>query len=140
MRHPTASLARGGTLNPPDDFVAIIRIFSEDQGGRKTPAFNGIRWDFAYASDEGSNQLYMIWPDFFFPSGDSLPTDSPLPIDTDLPARMTVVVDEMREHVHRARIVPGVTFYCHEGPQRVAIGRVSRITGLHAARPQTGTL
>jgi hypothetical protein len=117
-----------------DDFEAVIRVFSETEGGRKTPPFNGIRWDFSYVSDEGSNQLYMIWPDFFSSSGDSLPTDSPLPIGIELSARMTVVAEEMREHVHRGRIVPGLEFYCHEGSKRVAIGRVTRITGLHDIR------
>jgi hypothetical protein len=34
-----------------DDFEAIIRIFRPDEGGRQTPAFNGIRWDFAYVDD-----------------------------------------------------------------------------------------
>ncbi|GAB2801186.1 hypothetical protein [Dyella kyungheensis] len=121
-----------------DDFEAAIRIFSEAEGGRKTPPYNGIRWDFSYASDEDSNQLYMIWPDFFSPSGDSLAKDSPLPIGVELSARMTVVNDEMRAEVHRARIVPGLEFYCHEGPKRVAVGRVTRITGLHDVRTRRG--
>lgn len=118
----------------PDDFEATIRTLTEAEGGRKTPPFNGIRWDFSYASDDSSDQLYMIWPDFYGPSGDSLPTDSPLPLGVELHARMTVVVDEMREQVHRSRIRPGVEFYCHEGPHRVAVGRVTRVTGLPIAR------
>ena len=76
----------------------------------------------------------MIWPDFYSPSGDSLPADVALPSGVELAARMTVVVDEMREQVHRRRIAPGVGFYCHEGSKKVAIGRVTRITGLHDAR------
>ncbi|SEL54965.1 hypothetical protein SAMN05428989_1900 [Pseudoxanthomonas sp. GM95] len=118
-----------------DDFEASIRILTEAEGGRKTSPFNGIRWDFAYADDPASRQLYMIWPDFHGPSGDSFPKDMPLPLSTELFARMTVLVDEMREEVHRARIKPGVTFYCHEGSKRVAIGRVTRITGLFLDRP-----
>jgi hypothetical protein len=121
----------------PDDFEAVIRIFSEAEGGRTTPPFNGIRWDFAYASDGVVNQIYMIWPDFFALSGDSLPTDAPLPIGVDLSARMTIVVDEMRDQLHRARIEPGVEFYCHEGSKRVAIGWVTRVTGLHEVRRGT---
>lgn len=118
----------------PDDFEAIIRIFTEAEGGRKTPAFNGIRWDFSYAADDAADQLYMIWPDFLSASGNSLPKDQSLPLSTELSTRMTIVVDEMREQVHRARIKPGVEFYCHEGPKKVAIGRVTRITGLHEDR------
>ena len=117
-----------------DDFEATIRILTESEGGRKTSPFNGIRWDFSYASDNSLEQLYMIWPDFYGPNGDSLPIDSPLPLGVELPVRMIIVVDEMREETHRARIKPGVEFYCHEGPKRVAVGRVTRITGLHNAR------
>ncbi|GFZ89608.1 hypothetical protein GCM10011408_05750 [Dyella caseinilytica] len=80
----------------------------------------------------------MIWPDFFSSTGDTLPTDSPLPIGMDLSARMTIVVDEMREQIHRARIAPGVEFYCHEGSKRVAIGRITRVTGLHDTRSRKG--
>ena len=118
----------------PDDFEATIRILTEAEGGRKTSPFNGIRWDFSYVADNATDQLYMIWPDFFSDSGDSLPKDQPLPLSTELSARMTIVVDEMREQVHLARIKRGVEFYCHEGPRRVAIGRVTRVTGLHDDR------
>lgn len=120
-----------------DDFDAMIRIYRADEGGRKRAPFNGIRWDFAYAHDPGVEQLYMIWPDFYAASGDSLPIDLPLPVGVEIAARMTVVVDEMRAEIHRARIQPGVEFYCHEGPKRVAVGRVIRVTGLHVDRIQS---
>jgi hypothetical protein len=125
----------GGGLYPPDDFEAAIRVYGPKEGGRRTPAFNGIRWDFAYA-DDGPDppSLYMIWPDFFAAGGRSLPTDQPLPGGVELSARMTVVMDEMRGEVHRGRVAPGVRFYCHEGGRRVAEGVVTRITGLYAAR------
>jgi hypothetical protein len=118
----------------PDDFEATIRILTEDEGGRKFAPFNGIRWDFSYAVDNATDQLYMIWPDLFSPSGDSLPKDQQLPLSAELSARMTIVSDKMREQVHRARIKPGVEFYCHEGSRRVAVGRITRITGLHIDR------
>jgi hypothetical protein len=117
-----------------DDFETTIRIYRADEGGRRTPAFNGIRWDFAYAEDQPPSTLYMIWPDFFAVDGQSLPTDKPLPAGVDLPARMYVVVDEMRAEVHRHRIAPGVRFFCQEGRRRVAEGMVTRATGLHNAR------
>ncbi|MDR1528903.1 MAG: hypothetical protein LBS40_00530 [Burkholderiales bacterium] len=121
-----------------DDFEATIRIFAEAEGGGKTSAFNGIRWDFSYA--DATDQLCMIWPDFSSPSGDGLPKDQPLPFSTELSARMTIVIDEMREQVHRNRIKPGVEFYCHEGPKRMAIGRVTRITGLYNDRQVSSAL
>jgi len=117
-----------------EDFEATIRILTEAEGGRHTPAFNGIRWDFCYASDDPAIGLYMIWPDFFSTSGDSLPTDLPLPQGVDLTARMFILVDESRAKVHRSRIEPGVEFNCYEGARRVATGRVSRLTGLHSER------
>jgi hypothetical protein len=116
-----------------DDFEAIIRIFREDEGGRRSAPFNGIRWDLNYANEVPADGLYMIWPDFIN-DGVSLPTDKALPIDRHLQARMYVVVDEMRAQVHRARIEVGTCFYYCEGPHRVAEGKVTRITGLHVER------
>ena len=122
----------------PDDFEAIIWIFSTEEGGRITPPYNGVRWDLAYAEDEVSAAgLFMIWPDFVDESGDSLPTDQALPIGVALQARMTVVVDEMRSKLHRERISVGTEFYCHEGPKRVATGTVTKLTGLFAERSPT---
>lgn len=109
-------------------------MYGPGKGGRSSPAFNGIRWDFAYADEQPPNTLYMIWPDFFSPEGRSLPGDFPLPVEVELPARMLVLADEMRAEVHRARIGPGVRFYCHEGNRRVAEGVVTRITGLYTNR------
>ena len=124
----------GDHLYEHDDFEATIRIFGGSEGGRRTPVFNGIRWDFAYAEDNPPDTLYMIWPDFFAAGGRSLPTAQPLPVGVDLSARMAVVVDEMRAEVHRGRIAPGVRFFCHEGGRRVAEGVVTCITGLVSPR------
>ncbi|WP_341708858.1 hypothetical protein [Halopseudomonas sp.] len=121
-----------------DDFEARIRIFTEAEGGRSTPVCNGIRWDFSYATDEDARELFMIWPDFVSASGDSLSQYEPLPLSTFLCARMTVVADEMRALVHRARIFPGVEFFCHEGDRKVAVGCVTRITGLYRDRESQG--
>lgn len=118
---------------PVPDFEATIRILTAEEGGRTTAPFNGIRWDFAYREDQAADSLYMIWPDFYGPSGDSLPTDAPLPIGVEIPARMTVVAHETRDSIHGARVRPGVEFYCHEGRQRVAVGRVTRVVGLRGA-------
>jgi hypothetical protein len=119
---------------PPDDFEAVVRIYTPAESGRRLPAFNGIRWDFAYADDPPAKELFMIHPDFIDENGDSLPTDRPLPLSVELPARMVVVVDEMRAQVHRSRLREGTGFYLHEGGKRVAEGRVTRITGLFKER------
>ena len=120
---------------PTDDFEAVIRIYSTAEGGRQAPVFNGIRWDFAYAEQQPPGTLYMIWPEFLDDASDSRPGDVPLAVGVELPARMMILVDEMREEVHRSRIAPGVRFYCHEGPRRVAEGVVTRVTGLFEPRP-----
>jgi len=112
------------------DFEALIRIYSHEEGGRAQPPGNGIRWRFAYADDPVGEILYAIWPDFVDEAGNSLPSDAPLPINVELPARMTVVVRGTRADMHRGRIVEGTRFYCHEHSRRVAEGRVTRVTGL----------
>jgi hypothetical protein len=126
-------------LYPTDDFEADIRIYSAAEGGRRSPAFNGIRWDLAYANQQPGDTLYMIWPDFLDAEGNSRSDEAPLPVGETLPARMLVVVDEMREQVHRSRVAPGVRFYCHEGVKRVADGVVTRVTGLFEPRPLATT-
>lgn len=116
----------------PDDFEARIRILRKDEGGRSVDAYNGIRWDFAYEGDDiEKTGIYMIWPDFHDENGNSLPTDQPLPVDCELLARMTIVTDDMREKIHRDRIEAGVRFFCHEGGKRVAVGQVTKLTGLN---------
>ena len=118
-----------------DDFEALIRIYSTAEGGRVSPAFNGVRWAFTYAENQPEDEIYDVFPDFFEENGDSLPTNKPLPVGRELPARMVVVSDEMRAKLHRTRIREGVRFFCQEGRKRVAEGRVTRITGLFNERP-----
>lgn len=123
-----------GLYSTPDDFEAKIRIMGHEEGGRLKPPFNGIRWDFCYAEDSPQDALWMIWPDFFDDSGDSLPKNLPLPVGVELSVRMTVLVDNMRAQVHRQRIKVGTQFFCHEGSKRVAEGQVTKITGLFYKR------
>jgi len=124
-------------IYPTDDFDAVIRFYSPENGGRETPPFNGTRWDFAYAEDGLSNVLWHIYPDFYLAGGDSLPLEGPLPVGIEISARMTILDDDLCEKVHRLRIKPGVRFYCHEGGKRVAEGEVTRITGLFDPRPKS---
>jgi translation elongation factor EF-Tu-like GTPase len=118
----------------PDDFEAVIRIFTSEEGGRLTPTFNGIRWDFCYADDRPEERLWAIYPDFFDSSGNTIPRDVPLPMAIESCTRMSVLNDEIRKTVHRERIQVGTQFFCHEGARRVAIGRVTKITGLFDER------
>lgn len=117
-----------------DDFEARIRVLSRAEGGRRNPARNGIRWDFAYADGKGELVLFMIWPRFLGQDGLPLPEGDELPVGPWLQARMTIVSDALRVSEHRARIAEGVCFHCHEGPHVVAVGEVTRVTGLHRDR------
>ena len=119
----------------PHDFEAMIRILRPAEGGRLTATFNGVRWDFAYAVNQPPGKLYVVYPDFCDAHGDSRPTDQALPVGIEIPARMVLLFDEMREKLHRARIREGVRFYCHEGGRRVAEGRITKVTGLFNERP-----
>ena len=112
----------------PEDFQARIRFFPLNEGGRRSYA-NGTRFDFKYADDEKT--YYMIHPDFFDPSGNSLSTEEMLPLGIWLDARMYIVVPEMKEKAHRAKIREGIEFFCMDGPRRVAKGVVSKIVGLY---------
>jgi hypothetical protein len=77
----------------PDDFEAVIRIFTSEEGGRLTPTFNGIRWDFCYADDRPEECLWAIYPDFFDSSGNTIPRDVPLPMAIGSCTRMSVLND-----------------------------------------------
>lgn len=111
-----------------NDFEASVEIFSKEEGGRNTPAFNGIRWDLVYA-DQDLNTLSMVWPDFCDAEGNSLDDEEPLPTGKPLHVRFFVCAPEMRAY-HRNRIEIGTRFFCHEGPRRVASGIVTRIVDL----------
>lgn len=121
-----------------DDFEATIRIFREEEGGRRTPPRNGIRWDLCYADDDPKETLWMVWPDFLDQSGESRPEEEELPVGVQLPAKMFVLVDAMRSEYHRKKAAVGVRFYCHEGPKRVAEGVITKITHLFDERKKIG--
>jgi translation elongation factor EF-Tu-like GTPase len=122
-------------LYPFDDFEAEIVIRRESEGGRNSPTYNGIRWDFCYAGDNPQDGIYMIWPDFCDAEGVSFPSGRSLDIGVPLRARMVIANDELRRSIHRDRIAPGVRFHCQEGGRSVADGVVLGITGLDQPRP-----
>ena len=111
------------------DFEATIRIFSTAEGGRKTPPYNRIRWDFNYADELPQNALYMIHPVFVDEFGHALQDGVPMPIGVDLAAQMTVLNVEMRGF-HSERLTVGTHFFCCEGHHRCAAGVVTKVTGL----------
>src|SRR5690349_14575187 len=94
----------------PGDFEAVVRILTAREGGRCSPPFNGIRWDFRYFF-QGDDELSVVWPEFTDESGDAIPSDRPL--SGLVKARFHVRVDEMRGF-HRQHVRPGVGFLCVE--------------------------
>jgi hypothetical protein len=118
----------------PADFAARIRIFTPEEGGRKTWAYNGIRWDFAYLEPNGKpGRTFMIWPLFCDARGQPLPSDQPLPAGEWLHARLFILLPEPRVKVHQPRIRPGVSFFCMEG-RPAAEGTMTEIPALFAPR------
>lgn len=109
----------------PADFEADIRILNQAEGGRKTPPFNHIRWDFCYADDDPSDGIHMIWPLFVDANGDAIAQD--IPLKGKQRARM-YIVDRSRVSYHADRLSAGTHFNCHEGKRVVAVGIVTRIS------------
>ena len=118
-----------------DDFEALVTIFTEAEGGRRSPPNNGIRWDFGYADADGTEGLYCIWPDFYARHDNAPLRTTPLPMGVELLGRFTILNHELRITIHQPRIKVGTKFYCHEGSRRVAEGTVIAVTGLHAFTP-----
>ena|SRR5687767_11097311 len=117
-----------------DHFEATIRILREDEGGRRTPSRNGIRWDLCYADDDPKDTLWMVWPDFLDQSGESRSEEEELPVDVPLPVKMFVLSETLHAEVHRRKAKVDARFYCHEGPKRVAEGVITKITHLFDER------
>jgi hypothetical protein len=111
-----------------EDFEARITILTEEEGGRKTPPVNGIRWDFLYAQDDPADGIYMIWPDFFGDDGSSFSTDTRL--EGTLHARMHIARKEGIAAWHQNRLLEDTEFYCVEGSTKVAKGVVTKLTGI----------
>lgn len=116
------------------DFEARVRLLRADEGGRNSPPYNGIRWDFEYAQDKPRVAYMWLYPDFFDPiTGDSW-QEMPLPVDEWLHVRVSVFSEHMRP-VHQSKIRQGTSFYYCEGNRIVAEGTVTRIIGLFESRP-----
>lgn len=111
-----------------EDFEAEITIFTEAEGGRRTPPLNGIRWDFVYEGDDVKDGMYMIWPEFIDSEGNAISKD--VPLKGTYRARMYILNRERAHSMHRDRIKPGTSFYSMEGPHKVAKGVVLKVTGL----------
>ena len=109
------------------DFRVTYRLFTVDEGGRKTPAYQGIRWDFRYEDKDVSTRTWMIHPEFLGLAGEVLPVE-PLPMVGQ--AHMFILNPEFKSF-HRQHIRPGMRGYFVEGPHRVGVCEVAQVLGLH---------
>ena len=107
-------------------FEATVWILPSEQSGRKTPIYNGVRWQFRYDNQPAEESSYLIFPDFVDANGKSLPPDMPLTEDEPLTARMTIPFDELRLSVHLNRIHPDTRFLGYDLWRPIAKGIVTR--------------
>jgi hypothetical protein len=110
-------------------FEVTYRFYSTEEGGRKNPPRQHIRWDFLYEGDDPITEgISMVWPEFISESGAVLP-------EGEVPfvgrARMFIVNPE-RIEFHRARVRKGVRGFFTEGSHKVAECEVIAVLGLAA--------
>ncbi|WP_210463945.1 hypothetical protein [Rufibacter roseolus] len=76
------------------DFRVTYAIFTQEEGGRYSLPFQGIRWDFQYEDPEtGRKNFFIIWPEFEDLHGNVI-QEVDLPIPRHGIARMWIVDSE----------------------------------------------
>ena len=111
------------------DFRVKYRFYTQEEGGRQSIPYQGLRCDFWYDhGDNSENQIFMIWPEFENAAGEIiLENDRVVPqIGT---ARMWVIAPERRPH-HYGHIKEGLVCYFREGAKRTAECQVIELIGL----------
>lgn len=98
------------------DFYVRYKLIPEHEGGRKTPPYQHVRWDWSFA-DDPTESLAMIWPEFYSSDGEVYPPDRPIP-EVGV-ASMWIRVEDRRK-AHMKKVATGVRGYCREGSKRVA--------------------
>lgn len=111
------------------DFRVSYTLYSSEEGGRKTPANQHIRWDFMYDDNAISTHTFMIWPEILRPNGELL-TDGYVPMHG--LADMFIVFPTSRAF-HQQHVKPGLRGYFVEGSRRVAVCEVVAILNLHSS-------
>jgi hypothetical protein len=115
--------------NQNQDFEVKYRLYGLEDGGRKA-TFQHLRCDFSYEEDDIDEiGIYMIWPEFLDSSGKPINDKEIVPLEGE--ASMWIVVDEMREKVHRRKIKVGTKGFFMEGLRRIGEVKVTRIVDLN---------
>ena len=108
------------------DFRVTYRLFTAEEGGRRTPAYQGIRWDFCYEDKAISTGTWIIRPEFLDLNGNVLPIE---PLSMMGQANIFILNPDLRSF-HQQHLQPGVRGYFVEGPTRVGVCEVVEVLGL----------
>jgi hypothetical protein len=96
------------------DFRVKYKFLPENQGGRHSLPYQGIRSDFWYEHpDHKKGMLFMIWPEFEDERGEVI-LDNTIPVPAAGTARMWIITEEFISY-HRGRIKIGTIGYFKEG-------------------------
>jgi hypothetical protein len=109
------------------DFRVTYSIYSAEEGGRKTPALQHIRWDFRYDEKAIATGTFMIWPEVLLLSEEMLPDGFIPPHGL---ADMFILFPARRAF-HQQHIKLGTRGYFMEGGWRVAVCEVVELLGLY---------
>ena len=83
-----------------------------------------------YAGDDPvKDGIYMIHPEFLDANGNVVGEEIPLMLEDK--ATMWILVEEMKEKVHRSRIKLGTKGYFMEGSRKIGEVEVDSIVGLN---------
>lgn len=112
------------------DFKVKYRFYSAEEGGRKSPPYQGYRSDFWYSHPmhDNPNRIYMIWPEFLDDSGAVL-LDNQISVPLVGIANMWVVDPNWRSY-HADKIEIGLMGYFMEGARKVAECEVIEVVNL----------
>jgi hypothetical protein len=108
------------------DFRVTYRLFTAEEGGRKTSAYQGIRSDFRYEDKAISTGTWIIHPVFLGLDERVLPVE-PLPMVGQ--ANILILNTELRS-LHRQHIHLGTHGYFVEGPHRIGVCEVVEVLRL----------
>lgn len=118
-------------FNREADFRVSYRIYTQEEGGRYTLPFQGIRWDFWYDHPEHKKgQLFMIYPEFEAENGQPI-TDLNLPVPQQGFAKMWIL-NEVYINYHKAKVKIGTTGYFMEGNRKVGECEVIEMPNLNS--------
>lgn len=104
-------------INRDYDFRVKYRLYSQEEGGRGTPVYQGIRWNFWYESEKHETQsIFIIWPEFEDEHKEIITSNIPVPVEGT--AQMWIINNDWFDY-HIARIRAGTKGYFHEASRRV---------------------